>query len=153
MIPARNAASPRLQFAHVLAEIRLRRFAKPANRKAAAIAQINVVCVKLENLLFGETLIQLVRHQNFFCFAAPFALGREEERPRHLHVDRARAFGLLPAAHVVKRRSKYANHVQRTMIEEALVLGGQHRIEQHLRNILIPNNPPFFARFIEKVGN
>ncbi len=55
----------RADLADVLAEIGLRGFAEAANRKAAAIAEINIVGVELENLLLGEALVELGGHQDF----------------------------------------------------------------------------------------
>ena len=141
------------QFAHILAKIGLRGFAEPANRKAAAIAQINVVGVKLEDLLLRKALVEFGGHQDFLHLPPPLALGGEEERARHLHVDRAGALRLLAAAHVVKRRAKHADHVQRAMLEEALVLRGQHRVHHHRRQIVVADHAPLFARAVEEIGD
>ena len=137
---------------HILAEVSLGGLAKAANREAAAIAQINVVGVELENLLLREPLVDFHRHQHFFRLAAPLAFRGEEERPRHLHVDGAGALRLLSPAYVVERGAEHANEVQRSMLEEALVLRGQHGVEQILRQIVEPDDAPLLARTVEEIG-
>ena len=149
MIPARNADFAQGQLAHILAEIGLRGFAKSSNRKAAAVAEINVVGVKLKNLLLRKTLVDLGGHQDFLQLAPPLALGREEKRPRHLHVDRARALRLLGAADVVECRAEHADHIQSSMIEKALVLRRKHGMHQHRRQVVKSDDAPLFARAVE----
>ncbi len=61
--PAEKRRFARRQFVNVLAEIGFRRLAESANRKAAAIAEIDVVRVELEDLLLREALVDLRRHQ------------------------------------------------------------------------------------------
>src|SRR6516164_8319880 len=108
------------QIAHVFSEICLRRFAKTPNRKAAAIAQIDFIGVKLKNLLFREPVIDLDRHQHFFYLAAPFALGGKEEAARHLHIYRAGALGFLSHAQIGQSGANYAHPVESAVFEESL---------------------------------
>ena len=65
MIPARNAASPVLNLAHILAKISLRGFAKTTNRKTSAIAEVNIIGIELKNLALRKTLIELGGHEDF----------------------------------------------------------------------------------------
>ena len=123
-----------LDFADVLAEICLGRFAETSNREAAAIAEINVVGVELENLLLRKALVRFPPPSDFLYLAAPFALGGKEKRPRHLHVDRAGALRFSRRAERLKSRAENANQVQRAVIEKSLILGGQHRVDHHRGN-------------------
>ncbi len=59
------AASGSVSELKVFPEIRLRRFAESADREAAAVAEIHLIAVHLEDLLFGELLFELQGDHDF----------------------------------------------------------------------------------------
>ena len=150
---AQKRALPHAQLAHVLAKIRFGRFAESANRKTAAIPQVDFVRVQLKNLLLRIALVDFHRHQHFFHFAAPFALRRKKETPRHLHINRTGALRLLPPAHIGQRRTEHPHDIQTAMLEETLILRGQHRVHHILRQVFETHDAPFLARAIEQIGD
>ncbi len=139
--------------ANVLAEVGLHAFAEAANRKAAAIAKINVIGVQLEDLALGEALVELGGHQDFLHLAAPFALGGEEESARHLHVYGAGALGLAVAGEVVKSGAENADHVEGSVFEEALVLGGEDGVDHYRRKVIEADHAALLAGAVEQIGD
>ncbi len=67
--------------ANILIEIGQRAFRKAVNGEAAAVAQINLVGVELENLLLVEAMLEFHGDHGFSDLAAPGALGGKEEAP------------------------------------------------------------------------
>ena len=94
-MPAEESGFAEGELADVFAEVGLGGLSESADGEAAAIAEIDFVGIELENLLFGEALVDFDSHQHFFYFAAPFALGGEEKAAGHLHVNGAGALGFL----------------------------------------------------------
>src|SRR5271170_1970377 len=106
------------------------------NRKTAAIAEINFVGIKLENLLLRETLVQLQGDERLLNLPAPNSLGGEKEAARHLHINRAGALRPLIAPQIRPRRSQNSNGIEPAVLEKALVLGRKHGFDQNLRQII-----------------
>ena len=48
-----------IELAHILAEVGLRGLAKSVDREAAALAEVDLVGVHLEDLLLGEAVLEL----------------------------------------------------------------------------------------------
>ena len=55
------------------------------------------------------------------------------------------------AAEVVESRAKHADHIQRAVLEESLILRSEHRMHHHRRQIVEPHHAPLFARTVEKI--
>ncbi len=146
-----ESALLQIQLAHILAEISLRRFAKSVNRKTSAIAKINFVGIKLEDLLLGVAMLQLQRHHRLGNFAMPGALRGKEKTARQLHVQRAGALRFRAVTHVRQRRTRHANRVKSRMLEKTLVLRGQQRVHQIFRQVRELHRPPLLARLVEKI--
>src|SRR5437879_12051534 len=51
------------------------------------------------------------------------------------------------------RRSRDADEVKASVLEETLVLGGKNRVHQNYRQILIAHGPALLARAVKKIGN
>src|SRR5439155_2110000 len=110
------------QLPHVFPEVRHAGFGKAANPEAAAIPQIHFVRVHFENSLLAEALLELQRNQGLGHLSPPVAVGREEEGPRHLHGDGARALVVLAGVPEVRPRgADDANEIKSAVLEKALV--------------------------------
>src|SRR5580693_2512 len=142
-----------IELADVLAEIRFGRFAESPNGETAAVAEIHLVGVQLENLLFRIALVDLDGHQDFLQLPRPFALGGEKKAARHLHVNGAGALSLLAAAQIRESRAKDTDNIQSAVFEESLVFRGEHGIHHVLGKIVEANHAAFFAGTIEEVGD
>ncbi len=140
------------ELAHVLAEIGLGGFAKSADGKTAAIAQINFVGIQLENLLLGKALVDFDRHQNFFYLAAPFALGGEEKAARHLHIDGAGALGFLAAAKVGEGRANTRTQSSPPCSKKRLSSAAS-TASTRSRKIVKADDAALFARAVKKIGD
>ncbi len=105
-------------------------------------------------MLLVEALLQLHRDHQLGELAAPGALVGEEERARDLHRDRARALIVVAGvAQVGPCCADDANEVEAAMLEVALVFGGDDRVDERGRNVVVANRAAFFAKRIEKIGD
>src|SRR5262249_37746694 len=75
------------KFFQILAEVSLRGFTKARNRERTALSHVNLVGVELENLLFGEALLQFDGDQDLGHLALELLFRREKEAAGHLHGD------------------------------------------------------------------
>ena len=151
MIPARYAHSAHRELPHVLAKISYARFGKPSNAETAAVAEINLVGIQLEDLLLIKTLLEFDRDHRFGDFAPHRALVRKEKRARHLHGDGARALVVRRAVPKVGPRGAHdSNEVKSAVVEKPLVLRRKNRVYQFRRQIFIPHRPPLFPARCQK---
>jgi len=51
----------------------------------------------------------------------------------------------------MKRRAKHADHIECAMLEEALVFGSKHGMNQHRGQIVEAHHAAFLARTIEEI--
>ena len=134
------------KLAQIFAEVGDAGFGKAANAEAAAIAEVNLVGVELKNLLFVEALLELHRDHQLGEFAAPGALVGEEKRARDLHRDRAGALVVVAGvAEVGPGRADDADEVEAAVFEEALVFGGDDRVDQVGRDVVVADRAALFA--------
>ncbi len=80
-----------IELAHILAEVGLRGLAESVDGKAAALAQVDLVGVHLEDLLLVEAVFELERDDDLDHLALDALLGREKEAARQLHGQRGAA--------------------------------------------------------------
>ncbi len=106
----------------VFVEECLRRLAEAVDVVAAAVAQIDLVGVHLEDLLLGEAGLELEGDEDLDELALDAALGREEDAARELHGERGAAARPAPvAAEVVPGPAEHAVVVDAAVLEEAPV--------------------------------
>jgi hypothetical protein len=127
--------------------------AESANGEAAAIAQVNLVRVELENLLFGKALVDLKGHQRFFHLAAPLALGGKEKASRYLHIDRAGALGAMANLQIGERGAHDAYDIETAVFKESLVFRGENGVHHILGQIVKADDAALLARAVKKIGD
>src|SRR5262249_34019760 len=100
-------------------------FRKTTDAEAAAIAEVDLVGVQLENLLLVETLFEFERDHRFGEFATPGSFVRKEKSTSDLHGDGAGTLIVLAGvADIGTSGTGDANEIEAAVIEEALVLSG-----------------------------
>ena len=119
-------------FGQRLAEIDLRGRGKPVG----ALAEVDLVEVDLEDLLFRECLLDLQCDQDLVDLAGVAAFVREKEIARELHGDRAGPLGLAARRQIGKRRAGNTQKVDAAVGKETVVLGGQDGPGHDWRHIL-----------------
>ena len=100
-----------------------------------------MVEVELEDAVLGELGLQQQGEHRFARLAAKGALPGEEERPRELLGDRARALGHPAGAQVVRERPGDGYRVDAVVAEKPVVLDGHDRRAQRRGNALERNFP------------
>ena len=126
-----------IELAHILAEVGLRRLAEAVDGKAAALAQVDLVGVHLEDLLLGEAVFKLEGDDDLDELALDALLRREKEAARQLHGQRGAALLLLAGSHVADDRLEQPPVVDAAVLKEAAVLDGQHGLHQIWRNLVV----------------
>ena len=115
---------------HRLAEVVARRLLAAV----AAVAVIDLVEVEREDLLLRQLLGQPAREDDLLHLALHRALGREQQGLDHLLRDRRAALRRPPAQHVLDEGARHAHVVDAAVLEVVGVLGGDHRLDEHLRD-------------------
>src|SRR6185312_17138745 len=82
-----------VELAKVFAEEGLCSFSKAVDGERAALAEVDLVGVHLEDLLLVEARLELVRDHDLFELALLRAGRSEKEAPRELHGERRAAAG------------------------------------------------------------
>ena len=127
-----------IELPDIFAKVRLRRLAKAVNREAAALPEVDLVGVHLEDLLLGEAVLELEGDGDFDDLALDAALRRKKEAARQLHGQRRAAFGPAVAGReIVPQRSEDAVIVHATVLKEAAILDGDNRVDQVGRNLVV----------------
>ena len=121
------------------------------NTEAPQVAQINAVGVILEDLLFGERVLQVHRDQGLGNLAAPASLLSQPQRARKLLRERGGALRSPPLLRIHPGRAKNTRRIEAPVMKEAFVLGGEDGIHQHFRDLAPVNKQLFFAAVIEEV--
>ena len=121
--------------AHRLAEIKLR------SRLDAivAAAKIGAVEIELEDFLLAQPRLDPQRQEGLMHLAADGALGREEQVLGHLLGERRTALHHIIGPGVLHDGAERADDIDAEMLEEARILGGQHRLDHGGRNFLKRN--------------
>ena len=138
--------------ANVFIEIGERAFGKAVDGKAAAIAEINLVGVELENLLLVKTVLEFDSHNGFRHLTAPGTLGGKEEAARKLHGEGAGALGDAFAAKIGPCGAKNTHEIETGMLEKALILGGEDRVHEHSGDIVKADPAAFLAGSVKEIG-
>ena len=132
---------------HRLAEVS----ARCGLEAVGALPQVNLVDVKLENLVLGKIVLDLHRQHGFGQLAGERLFVRQEEVARHLHGDGRRTF-LDPARQQVGAgRAQDAQRVHAAMRVEAFILGrddGLLHVGRHL--VDGDERPAFLTKFADQ---
>ena len=59
-----HRALRKVKLAHILAKVGLRSLAEAVNRKTAALAEVDLVRIRFENLFLDEAILEVKRHHN-----------------------------------------------------------------------------------------
>ena len=129
-MPAISAISGSVELLDRLAEVNLRRRADAVR----ALAEKHLVQIQREDLLLGELLLDAQRREDLEQLAAIALLRAQEDAARELHRDRAAAFGFLARQQVARDRADQARIVDAAVLEEAVVLRGEHRVDHLVRD-------------------
>ena len=105
----------------VLAKIDHARLRKSSNTKTSAVSEVHFVRVHFKNPLFRKALFQLKTQHRLGNLSTPVAIRAQEERPRHLHRNRARPLKMRAVSQVRPGCAKNADKVETRMLEESLV--------------------------------
>src|SRR5580704_5923299 len=141
------------KLAEIFSEVGDAGFGESADTETAAIAEVNLVGMELEDLLLVEALLQLHSDHQLGELAAPGALVAEDERARDLHRDGARALIVVTrVAQVGPRGADDANEVEAAVLEIAFVFGGNDRVDERRWDVVVANGTAFLTERIEKVG-
>ncbi len=138
----------RRELVHLFRVVGAARRAHAADGERATLAEVDLVQVGLEDLLlrvapFDEDgqprLAQLARHR---------PLRRQQAVLDELLGDRAPALGHLAGAGIDPHRPREALEVEGPVLEEPVVLDGEHRVEQSLGRVGKLDRPIVFPRLI-----
>ena len=99
-------------------------------------AEIDLVQVEEEDVVLGEVLLQAHREQDLLQLPAPALLAAEEEVLHHLLGDGRGPQPLLPAERVDDGGADERERVEPGVLVEVLVLGRDHRLHQHARDLV-----------------
>ncbi len=127
-----------VELAHILAKVGLRSLAEAINRKAAALAKVDLVGIHLKNLFLAEAMFELKGDHNLDQLALDAPLRREKESPRQLHRQRRAALNkAMSRRQIVAQRAQYADVVHAAVIEESPVFNCHHRMHKVRRNLVV----------------
>ena len=101
-----------------------------------AAAHVGAVEIELQDLLLGEIGLQPEREEGLLDLAVERALVREEKVLGELLRQRRAALDDGVGAQVLDQRPQRARHVDAEMVEEAPVLGREHRLDQVVGHLL-----------------
>jgi hypothetical protein len=108
--------------------------------------------IERQDLLLAELALQALRDEDLLQLAADGLLLREERAARRLHGDGARALAFA-GGHVDEQRAHDALPVEAVMLEELIVLGGDERVLDDLRYLLVSHGvAPLLADLRDKLA-
>ncbi|CAB3898175.1 hypothetical protein LMG3410_04177 [Achromobacter aegrifaciens] len=110
--------------------------ARGGRETIGAVAQVDLVHVELKDLVLGELGFDLERQQQFIELARISLFRRQVEIARHLHRDGAAALALGALDEVGHDRARHPHPVDAAVAVEAVVLGCQHRLAHHGRDLV-----------------
>src|SRR5207248_9475901 len=111
-----------------LVEVEARRLVDAEHRLAAAVPEVDVVEINLQDLVLRHARVEQDGQRNLHELAAPRPLLREEARLDDLLVDRAAALGDAVRAEVEPERAGHADRVDAEVVAKANVLRGDERV-------------------------
>ena len=117
-------------------------------KTVGALPQINLVDVELQDLIFGQILLDLECEQHFVQLAGDGLFRRQEEVTSHLHGDR-RCPLLLAAGHQIGGRGAgKAEQIDAGVLVEAVIFGSQDGLLQDLWHLAdLDHLTALFAEF------
>jgi hypothetical protein len=113
---------------HLLAEVGARPRADPANGDAAALTKVDLVEVGAEDLVLGIPPLDQRGQPRLGQLAGHRAVGAEQAQLDQLLGDGAGPLAHPARARVAPERARQREEVHSTMLEEAVVLDGQHGV-------------------------
>src|SRR5260370_42323465 len=102
----------------------MRGVAKPINGEAAALSEVSLVCIKLEDLLLAQALLHQQGQKNLLELTPESAAAAKKEIAGHLHGERAATLRPLLGADVRDRRPQDAVHIHAVVRKDAGIFGG-----------------------------
>ena len=138
----------------IFVEIGFRCLCESADGERSPLSQVNPVCVKLENLLLAELLLEFERNHDFRQLPLDRLLRREEKCPRKLHGDGRTALLVALPGYVNPEGLCQTQKIHAPMLEKAPVFDGEHGIDHHFRILVVFHQLPLRALFgIEQCGH
>jgi hypothetical protein len=119
------------QLFHGFAEVDLR----GGRESVRALAEIDLIYVQLEDLVFGETVLDLERQQRLIELARQRLFGSEEKVARNLHRDRARALASAALCEIGVGGAQHAEIIDAGVLVEALILGSEDCVLELRRDV------------------
>ena len=120
------------QILDVLAEIEIRR-RRDAERAAAHIGAVEI---ELQDLLLRQVRFEPQRQERFLDLALDGALVGQEQVLGELLGDGRAALDHRIGPDVLRHGAEQAEEIDAEMVEEAAVLGGQHRLDDMVRHLV-----------------
>ncbi len=121
----------------IFSEENLRRLAEAVDLVAAAMAQVHLVRIHLEDLLLGEAVLQLKGDQNFDHLSLDALLRREKEILRQLLRKSRTSACLAMADHVGECAFGDAEVVNAAVLKEVPVFNCDDGLHHLLRNLIV----------------
>ena len=116
---------------HRLAEIELR----GGLDAIVAAAEVGAVEIELQDFLLRQPRFEPQGEEGLMHLAADGALRRQEQVLGHLLGEGRAALHHVVRTRILDDGAQRADHVDAEMVEEARILGGQHRLDHLRRNV------------------
>ena len=130
---------------HFLVEVGATRGGDAANRDGAALAEIDLVEVGLEDSFLAVAPLDQRGQPRLVELAPERALGIEQAILDELLCDRAATLGHAAGSQVDPRRPQQPAQIDAAMIEEAMILGGQDGLQQAEGHVAQPHGTVILA--------
>ncbi len=148
--PGEQRGLAHVHLAHVLPEVDLGRPAHAVDRPTAVLAEVDLVEVGLEDLFLVVAPFQHHGHRHLAQLPDRGARGRQEEILGELLGERAAALHEPPGARVGQRGPGDPREIQAVVAEEALVLDGEHGVDEVGRRVVERDGDAVFPRSGER---
>ena len=112
------------------------------------MAEVHLIRVELEDLIFGEVFLDVDCQQRFVRFAPPTFLGREEDLLRQLLRQRRCAFFFSSGDRVFQQRANDRLRIDSAVVIEVRILGRDDRADQMRRHVAFRDDNPFLNRVL-----
>ena len=127
------------QLAGTLPEVEARRLSHAVDLRRAALAEVDLIQVGLEDRLLVVPGLDEQGHHGLGELSLQGLLGGEEEVLDELLGQRARTLTDAPRPEVRDERAGDAAEIDTMVTLEALILDGQHRVGEMTRQVIEPN--------------
>src|ERR1700739_1895202 len=142
----KHRALSQIQLLNILAKVRLCGLAESINREAAALAQVDLVRVRLENLFLREAMFQVKGHEDLRDLVLDGAGVGEEQELRQLHGKGGSAATMLAVAdNVVPCPTDHAGVIHAAVLKELAVFDGQNGLHKVGWNRIVRQKAAFRA--------